>query len=168
LINGIERVNCVQPGFAGIALKLHGQQDIVFEFWNTAGRDEAITRLKELKVPEPATTPYRSSTPSHPAGILVPSKEALLQSRVLPDDFMSRLPFIANKPWTMRSVALSPRTFTLLTIGSRGDVQPYIALGLRLKKDGVSGQSIKLTSASPRRGYPCRIQRMDRGIRLGA
>lgn len=24
----------------------------------------------------------------------------------------------------------------LLTIGSRGDVQPYIALGLRLKKDG--------------------------------
>jgi sterol 3beta-glucosyltransferase len=45
------------------------------------------------------------------------------------------MPFVANRP-RESATRLSPRTFAMLTIGSRGDVQPYIALGLRLKKDG--------------------------------
>lgn len=35
----------------------------------------------------------------------------------------------------------------MLTIGSRGDVQPYIALGLRLKQDGVSFDLVKADSS---------------------
>lgn len=31
---------------------------------------------------------------------------------------------------------MPPRHFVCLTIGSRGDVQPYIALGLGLKEEG--------------------------------
>ena len=31
---------------------------------------------------------------------------------------------------------IPPKHFVCLTIGSRGDVQPYIALGLGLKEDG--------------------------------
>jgi sterol 3beta-glucosyltransferase len=47
---------------------------------------------------------------------------------------MGYMPFVANKP--LQSVSrLTPRHFVCLTIGSRGDVQPYIALALRLKQD---------------------------------
>jgi sterol 3beta-glucosyltransferase len=59
----------------------------------------------------------------------------MFQIRAFPDEALSYMPFIANKPWRATSM-LTPRTFTCLTIGSRGDVQPYIALGLRLKRDG--------------------------------
>jgi sterol 3beta-glucosyltransferase len=55
--------------------------------------------------------------------------------RAFPDKALAYMPFIANDPWVATS-KLTPRTFTCLTIGSRGDVQPYIALALRLKKDG--------------------------------
>lgn len=70
----------------------------------------------------------------HPADILAPSKNSLLQPLSVTDDSLPYLPFVANSPnFTAR---LEPRTFVCLTIGSRGDVQPYIALGLQLKKDG--------------------------------
>lgn len=71
----------------------------------------------------------------HAADILAPPRDALLQPKVFPDQALSFMPFIANKPW-QGSSRLTPRRFTCLTIGSRGDIQPYIALGLRLMKDG--------------------------------
>lgn len=71
----------------------------------------------------------------HPADILAPPKEALFKTRAWPDEALSYMPFVANKP-RESATRLSPRTFAMLTIGSRGDVQPYIALALRLKKDG--------------------------------
>lgn len=71
----------------------------------------------------------------HPADILAPPKDALFKTRAWPDEALSYMPFVANKP-RASATRLSPRTFAMLTIGSRGDVQPYIALGLRLKQDG--------------------------------
>lgn len=84
--------------------------------------------LDKQMVAEPPTIP-------HPADILALPKEALLVDRTFPDHAMGRLPFIANKPWKSTG-RLTARTFAMFTIGSRGDVQPYIALGLRLIKDG--------------------------------
>jgi sterol 3beta-glucosyltransferase len=72
---------------------------------------------------------------AHPADILAPPKEALFKTRAWPDEALAYMPFVANRP-RESATRLSPRTFAMLTIGSRGDVQPYIALGLRLKKDG--------------------------------
>lgn len=46
-----------------------------------------------------------------------------------------RLPKAINLPSESLS-RLAPKHFMCLTIGSRGDVQPYIALGLGLKKHG--------------------------------
>lgn len=74
---------------------------------------------------------------THAADILAPPKNTLLRGRAFPDEALSHMPFIANKPW-QDSARMTPRHFTCLTIGSRGDVQPYIALGLRLKQDGHS------------------------------
>ena len=74
-----------------------------------------------------------SNTP-HPSDILVPSRESVFQSKAFPDQALSHMPFVANQPF--HSVTrLTPRHFVCLTIGSRGDVQPYIALALRLKQD---------------------------------
>jgi sterol 3beta-glucosyltransferase len=71
----------------------------------------------------------------HAADVLVPGPDYLSIPKAFPDEALSFLPFVANLPMKSHT-RLTPRTFTLLTIGSRGDVQPYIALGLRLKKDG--------------------------------
>lgn len=85
-------------------------------------------------------SPLSSSTTrslhAHAADILAPSRDLLFKRRTMPDHLIPQLPFLANKPWLSRTATLSPRTFVCLTIGSRGDVQPYIALGVRLMKDG--------------------------------
>ncbi|TDL23150.1 UDP-Glycosyltransferase/glycogen phosphorylase [Rickenella mellea] len=50
-------------------------------------------------------------------------------------EMQSRLPKVVNLPQNSIPL-LTPKHFVCLTIGSRGDVQPYIALGLGLMKDG--------------------------------
>lgn len=52
----------------------------------------------------------------------------------VPDYALSHLPAIVNDFGARQK--LEARKFCLLTIGSRGDVQPYIALALGLMKDG--------------------------------
>ncbi|KAK8854734.1 hypothetical protein IAR55_003473 [Kwoniella newhampshirensis] len=81
-------------------------------------------------------SPSSTLTPAeHPADILAPPKDALLNPPVVSADAVRFMPYIANKP--LHAVPrITPRTFTCLTIGSRGDIQPYIALCLRLKQDG--------------------------------
>ncbi|WVR07540.1 hypothetical protein IAU60_004582 [Kwoniella sp. DSM 27419] len=72
---------------------------------------------------------------THAADVLAPTPAAMADPKALPDAAVAFMPFIANR-MAGRTVRLTPRTFALLTIGSRGDVQPYIALGLRLLQDG--------------------------------
>ena len=126
-----------------MALKIHGQHDLKFEFWLKHSRNEVIAHIKSaIEAPdtdEEETPVERVESPmpiqTHAADILVPSRDTLSKARAFPDEATVYLPFIANRPETS-GVTLSPRHFACLTIGSRGDVQPYIALGLRLKKDG--------------------------------
>lgn len=99
-----------------------------------------VSEPERLVSAEPATMMdaglyERPSKRNHTADILAPPKESMFQIRTFPDEALGYMPFIANKPWAATS-KLTPRTFAMLTIGSRGDVQPYIALALRLKKDG--------------------------------
>jgi sterol 3beta-glucosyltransferase len=93
--------------------------------------DESLTSVLSHPSGEAAAAPNLY----HPADVLAPPKEALFGTRAWPDDALGYIPFIANRP-RESATRLSPRTFAMLTIGSRGDVQPYIALALRLKKDG--------------------------------
>ncbi|WWD19120.1 hypothetical protein CI109_103578 [Kwoniella shandongensis] len=80
-------------------------------------------------------SPASNTVVDHPADILAPPRDLLLQAPVVPADAVKYIPYIANKP--LHAMArIAPRTFTCLTIGSRGDIQPYIALCLRLKQDG--------------------------------
>ncbi|WVQ82114.1 hypothetical protein IAT38_004242 [Cryptococcus sp. DSM 104549] len=153
----------VAPGlrarFHGMALQIHGHRDLQFEFWNRDARDEVLSRVNTICKPtsrdssimseappasqfEPSITslshvasPEPTLSDRHPADILMPPRDLTPYQVELDDDALPYLPFVANKPWGA-SQRLKPRTFAMLTIGSRGDVQPYIALGLRLKKDG--------------------------------
>ncbi|KAK6910724.1 hypothetical protein I203_104756 [Kwoniella mangroviensis CBS 8507] len=159
-IKGATPAPSLRVGFVGMALHIHGHRDLRFEFWNKDSRDEVITHLNALLVNVPRSTtslindqkppaPQFDSMPipraesplslgaedAHPADILAPSRESIYHSRALPDEAITYMPFLANKP-VVEQIRLTPRTFVCLTIGSRGDVQPYIALGLRLLKDG--------------------------------
>ncbi len=151
----------VRAAFHGMALQLHGHHDLVFELWRKEGRDEVMSRINALckqRTPNfdrttsdgsnsesgatyeslinaPIHEGVGASTRNHAADILAPPKNALIHPHAFPDEALSHMPFVANKPW-LASTRLTPRRFTCLTIGSRGDVQPYIALSLRLMQDG--------------------------------
>jgi sterol 3beta-glucosyltransferase len=142
-----------------MTLKIHSHHDARFEFWHKEARDEvrqAASRadqqaIRHVQTMISAVSSRSSSTHQildetvvsepgthhepHAADILVMPKECLSMSKEFPDHAMGRLPFLANRPWNATG-RLTPRTFAMFTIGSRGDVQPYIALGVRLMKDG--------------------------------
>jgi len=88
---------------------------------------------------------YGSSiTGEHGAGF-VPSSTAAIaplrevleraKTRIIPKELVPHFPKTINLPPTSL-YHVEHQHFVCLTIGSRGDVQPYIALGLGLKKQG--------------------------------
>ncbi|KAI0689542.1 hypothetical protein BC835DRAFT_1282708 [Cytidiella melzeri] len=84
----------------------------------------------------PSSPGLRSGHKTSRTTLLAPPtrKYTSLQQSLDPTNIL-KFPKAVNLPPGMDLTAL-PRHFVCLTIGSRGDVQPYIALGLRLKKDG--------------------------------
>ena len=140
---------------SSLALEIEGHSDLKFEFKTRALRDEAIRRINEAVEADRATL---SSPPSSASASTAPSissqteisstsytglvspicRTVTVASLVLPDlpsTLPSNLPKAINIP---RGFLLSKPSshFVCLTIGSRGDVQPYIALGLGLMKEG--------------------------------
>ena len=175
-----------------MALQLHGREDLKFDFWHEAFRDEVIEKIRQVcnQAPlldepiqsSPPTSPLTSTTPSpstspppsesrasqpasRPADILAPARDLLLQTQAFSDQTLAYMPFIANKPW-ITTAKLQPRTFVCLTIGSRGDVQPYIALGLRLKQDGHKVVIVTHGSSTGKRSHLAHRQTNSRsGLR---
>ncbi|WVF72866.1 hypothetical protein IAT40_007684 [Kwoniella sp. CBS 6097] len=138
-IKGAVAASAIRVGFHGMALQIHGHRDLRFEFWKAEFRDEPPAPLFDSPSPSLLRTesPANLEPPidSHPADILAPGRADMYQSTAFSDEAVTYMPFVANKP-TGKVITITPRTFVCLTIGSRGDVQPYIALGLRLKRDG--------------------------------
>lgn len=75
----------------------------------------------------------RTSVDFRQTSILAPRPDLLQQQLSVPDHAINYVPFIANRLGDGKTI--KPRHFMCLTIGSRGDVQPYIALALGLMKD---------------------------------
>lgn len=93
-----------------------------------------------------ATAPLASSpVPATPTSSTAPSATEQLASisrilersatRVIPTELLAHVPRPINIP-ADQQYHVQPQHFVCLTIGSRGDVQPYIALCLGLKKEG--------------------------------
>ncbi len=149
-----------------MSVKLLGRRDIHFRFSDSVSRDQSVAFINSncARASEPSVRTNNSrggeskSLESDPGSNtwghdgMKPSQRTInvrpraSDALALPKNHLPHLPeasdeaiifsaFVANRPCS-RTPKVSPRRFTLLTIGSRGDVQPYISLGLRLMEDG--------------------------------
>ncbi|KAJ6584932.1 hypothetical protein B0H19DRAFT_402540 [Mycena capillaripes] len=130
----------------GLALEIEGHPDLKFVFRQEQIRDEAIARITTtLKQAQEPHTPSSSTPPStrplsrSATGIFAPlerSLAAVIANGASPKT-QAKLPKAINLPRELL-VKRASKHFVCLTIGSRGDVQPYIALGLGLMREGHS------------------------------
>ncbi|KAJ7780616.1 glycosyltransferase family 1 protein [Mycena maculata] len=139
---------------SGLAIEIEGHPDVRFQFRTNQQCTEAIARINAaLDVArEPHTPSYNSgfNTPTTATSTLFTSPltrsntgifsplERSLQA-VIANGATRKLQAILPPPINLPREILIKRNsmhFVCLTIGSRGDVQPYIALGLGLMKEG--------------------------------
>ena len=101
---------------------------------------DSLIAASQLTANSPLPTP---SIPTTPSGTLSPAAELAsteriqqrASTRVVPASLLPHIPKAINLP-EGGHLRITPQHFACLTIGSRGDVQPYIALCLGLKKEG--------------------------------
>ncbi|KAG7088460.1 hypothetical protein E1B28_012449 [Marasmius oreades] len=139
----------------GLSLRLEGYSDMRFLFKSQELRDEAVLRINFMAGADRSkrSSPTSSTGPSTPTSdmgsftllprstqdvtsILSPHSRAhaAVAAVGLPYEMVSKLPKAINIEHNFFCFPKKPLHFVCLTIGSRGDVQPYIALGLGLKR----------------------------------
>ena len=95
---------------------------------------ESITSPEDTM---PRTSHHHTAPPRNPTSILAPLSRVptTVHERHIPHQLISLLPKAINAPEGIL-LSMASKHFVCLTIGSRGDVQPYIALGRGLQKEG--------------------------------
>ncbi|CAE6528266.1 unnamed protein product [Rhizoctonia solani] len=163
-VRGAATAYVYAPLVHGLRLQIRGQHDLTFEFTSRDLRDEALAKLKAIadanlasengptitagsevsspraEHPSPITTSEFSSTKecvSNAPALFSPLSRTMkrINSVHIPPALVSRFPKPINVPPTTM-VHIPPKHFVCLTIGSRGDVQPYIALARGLMAEG--------------------------------
>lgn len=128
-------------GYSGLVVVIHGHEELFFEFSSTSARDDCeFLLLRQLDKDSGQNTEVGSTDAESimtTSGKLEAAKIQLFEDKIHTDTGVEVPIMIENHPLMKTSVKPeTPYRFTLLTIGSRGDVQPYIALGLGLKAEG--------------------------------
>lgn len=122
----------------GLTVEILGQADLKFQFKTHENRDEALKRINVaiLSRSEAPKSPIRSATKPSMVDIFSPPARAVAVAKAtqLPFELRATLPKVINLQRELVNSRPSMH-FVCLTIGSRGDVQPYIALGLGLMKE---------------------------------
>ncbi|KAK4199507.1 family 1 putative glycosyltransferase, partial [Triangularia verruculosa] len=151
-IENVDKEKGFRFGYAGLVVVIRGHEELFFEFNRAEIRDDCtITVLQNLE----ATRYVRDSglldaEETEDAQVAVAERDALREARN--EEFPHhevRLPHEAHcvseaptilfddpKASILNFKPSKSMKITCLTIGSRGDVQPYIALCKRLMKDG--------------------------------
>jgi sterol 3beta-glucosyltransferase len=125
-------------GYSGLVIVIHGHEEIFFEFGVAANRDDCeIMILRELDRYKKRTIKLESSDdlPLRMARLCT-YEDALKDKIDMPPMMLDHTLSELEAPEYFCRKPLESKHFTLLTIGSRGDVQPYIALGKALIKEG--------------------------------
>ena len=152
-IENVNKEKGFRLGYHGLAIVIKGHEELFFEFSKAEYRDEcAITVLRILE-----NTKYLEDEDSSSSGVDSDDEAAkaehdlLQQARELTDTDkqvsvseivraadQDRIPLIFDDPLAsfVDFKPSEPLTIVCLTIGSRGDVQPYIALCKALLKEG--------------------------------
>jgi len=144
----------------GLVVVIRGHEELFFEFGQESARDECLKRLNECieaAARESAVkeSPRDETLDTASDQIFLHTTKSLDEGRYdgLEDDFSNlaekseedtpAIMFDSNAVSMVSFKPTEPLRFTCLTIGSRGDVQPYIALSKGLQKDG---HSVKIAS----------------------
>lgn len=147
-IVNVEAQRGFRLGYAGIVLVINGHEELFFEFRTDGARNDcAGTVLRKLEASQEIAESMVLTDQQQRAAEGAAAENELLQAArrrehpevTLPDLDDEFAPILADDP----SAALvaptpppSPMLVTCLTIGSRGDVQPYIALCKGLQAAG--------------------------------
>lgn len=127
-------------GYYGLVFVVHGNEELFFEFTSSSLRDdinELVTlRLNTIDVEDEKL--LRSQATEDISSNISTNKIRFFEDSINNKAHQESVPLMLDyNPYLQRSVAPKKSLkFGLLTIGSRGDVQPYIALGQGLLKDG--------------------------------
>ncbi|KAG5359163.1 Sterol 3-beta-glucosyltransferase [Yarrowia sp. E02] len=125
-------------GYSGLVLTIQGYEEIFFEFASASHRDDAeVMLLRQLDIIRPHINDDIKSDDQYmlQSARLCTYEDALkteanveMPPVIIDGNLASVLPGLVTPQ--------SKMLFTLLTIGSRGDVQPYISLGKALIEEG--------------------------------
>ncbi|KAJ7044079.1 glycosyltransferase family 1 protein [Mycena alexandri] len=150
-IRGTRPFSLIRNCAYGLSLEIEGHPDLKFQFRTEEVRGQAITRIAAARAhaqkphTPPATVAPTSDNGSNfsvrpltrsASGIFAPLSRTLAAAiEGGHAKLKASLPRAINLPSDLL-VRGKSKHFVCLTIGSRGDVQPYIALGLGLMKEG--------------------------------
>jgi hypothetical protein len=137
-------------GHHGLAVVIKGHEELFFEF-NSADRRNACAQLLEKLIEELRERQRRTAktpTPEEKRNALIletldarGSTDEEDEPKPHPEGRSDSLPAVMFTSVGSTFLTFKPKEtlrFTCLTIGSRGDVQPYIALAKGLQADGHS------------------------------
>lgn len=131
-------------GYFGLVLVIRGHEELFFEFSGSDSRDDCeIQILQDLDKFKKnnsfnGSLLNSSDTKLESSAISLSSAKLKMFENKLTDAVGVNVPIVMeDHPLQKTEIKpLKSYRFTLLTIGSRGDVQPYIALGKALMKEG--------------------------------
>lgn len=146
-IMALEKTKAYRFGHVGLVVIVKGHEELFFEF-GSADRREAFVRLLEKQMEEVQNT----AATGEPVPTAASEREALMLDELEPaalfgdeglnvplDATTDDLPAVMFTSASSTFLTFKPRQplhFTCLTIGSRGDVQPYISLAKGLMAEG--------------------------------
>lgn len=135
-------------GHYGLVIVVRGHEELFFEF-NDEERRDAFVSLLERQIEDErrrSSDPEAASSTPEPHNTLIldevgprPATEIDVRKVVHEAAMSESLPAVMFNSASSTFLTFKPDKslhFTFLTIGSRGDVQPYIALAKGLMKDG--------------------------------
>ncbi|RXW23861.1 hypothetical protein EST38_g2016 [Candolleomyces aberdarensis] len=147
-ILSMEKSKATRFGHHGLIIIVKGHEELFFEF-GAADKRDAFVRLLERQIDDVRKRLALSDLPVMSAGqkaaltleALDPRKEESTEADPAPpaDNLADSLPAVMFTSASSTFLTFKPHKplhFTFLTIGSRGDVQPYIALSKGLMADG--------------------------------
>ena len=146
-ILALEKSKAYRFGHYGLVIIIKGHEELFFEF-STADRRDAFVTLLEQQMEEArhrlASGETRTPNEEKRDALLLeelesPSVFGEAEPKPPPESMTDSLPavmFTSTSSTFLTFKPQQPLRFTCLTIGTRGDVQPYIALAKGLMADG--------------------------------
>lgn len=142
-VENVSKESGFRFGYSGLVIVIHGHEEIFFEFGAASNRDDCVDVIhKQLDLLHQRKKSVIGSDIDEAEQQLCHARLFTYEDALGNQEETNELfntGAIKTKTFSDDSPVLKPLKslrFTLLTIGSRGDVQPYIALALGLMKEG--------------------------------